>query len=716
MKPQKILKIVAALCFGLSALLPLQISAPAIALDTAVQGTLPTRGTYPLPQDNPDHSRWTVVDEVGILKDKEAVISAFDNASYIPRIRLVILSSTTSPEADAKEWLKKNNFGRKDIYFFLFYDSHKYAFVSGKSLIYTDEELDTLEAGFRKYLKKGYDTGNWSEEMIAFANSLKGSSALIPTGDYSYHSDRKYKNSSSDSSWFNKIWSGIVLLLSSCLPVLILYLLVRPLKRKYNAKYSQHRTGYYDNISLDELEKIASNAMMTVDNGLKDARDELEFARAQFGMSQTDELADLIYASQDDIDYGWEQLNQANNTDNEAEKRRILISLLEMIRKMDKELAEKQSVFEQLRTTQAQLPQEIPLMRERIEEMSKWAQSAQEDLKTFRVEFPNIDLTSLTQVPDRLLDLQRAAQETLQQAEDKLASYDSAEALHLLHLAQRTYAQGKENYENLKNAHKKLQHISQLLVSSISSISKSIEDAHRLAPNDLGIQTVVDEAKQQIEIVKEARLGNGDPLAALNTITDTEKVLDGALEPYREQEENQQRALKVRLDQQEAANALVERAQTYISMNRGAVSYSARMELEQAQRAREEFNSQISDSGKPELSHLTSLIEKMNTHARRAMELAQADVENTTQYTSSAENSANGGFFEGLYLGGILNDYSRHSWGTSTPSWGNGNNDDSSDNTWFGQLSSNSIGSSFAGSLASSGFGGSFGSSRGGSI
>ncbi|AOZ72279.1 hypothetical protein BK816_02325 [Boudabousia tangfeifanii] len=653
---------------------------------------------------------WTVNDEAGVLENPKEVANTFENASRQigdVNLKLALINdfSGSNLERYGEQYAEANHLAANDILLIASISKRKYAHIYGPDTHLDNTVKQRVDRAFQTALKDGMKTNNWDRAMSDLATQLAAD--LNGTGNGNNSDDDSLANSLVSGNSSRGLFQGIFGVFGVAVMAFV-GALIYAMTKLTGAKKKRTTTttgGTYQpqtppepEVALEDLATQANNQLLEIDNGLRDAEEELEFARLQFGQAATDDFAKVLTEAKPKVDQAWELLAQANSSDNEAQLRGLYQQILQITGKIDDDLNQNRATFERLRTDESELPNQIPQMRERLRELTSTVRSAPSELAALRASFPKTNLDSLTAIPPRMEQLVEAANSALDESQQRLDEGDKASAKHQLELAQRMYTQAHTLQNQLSQAHDTLVKAGELLVRAISSISADLSDVERLAPNDLALQKFVADAKQAISAAENARHGGADPIAALNNLAEAEKALDLALEPYRSKDEARKRQLAGSSTKLAAVNAKVMRARTYLEMNRGVASNQARTALAQAENALREARESIAS----ESDQVATRLEEADQAAQTAIDLVNRDLNGYQQRAPRPMNS-NGGFLEGLILGGILNGGSRHSWGSSSPSWGS---------------SSGSFGS-FGGGFSSGGggsFGGGFSSGGGGSF
>ncbi|OKL47082.1 hypothetical protein BSR28_06665 [Boudabousia liubingyangii] len=687
--------------------------------------------TTNLERQKNDHADWLVKDEAEVLTDPNSLAISLEKLGNDPQVRLALLNTSKEPfNQYAIRWAEANGVTSRDLVFIADLNARRYTVVRGPSVRITQSELESLDKMFKSSLIEGIDSGNWDEAMHQLVNQLE-QTKVISSGRKGAVEESEAPGSTNDQgpaeqptsnrllSWIPKLFIFLVL------PLIVVMVFLQKARRdRGSLRGDTHQTPLppgtdptLAQLPIKELEQVVSSTLMSVDNGLKDARQELTFAQAQFGRTETEDFESLLNEVSPKLTDAWDLFGRAQKQSDEQTMRLAYLKVLDEVKEIDSALAQRKQAFQKLRTSAADLQTGVPNLREKMAELTRLNEHAEAEITSVKAAFPSVPLDSLDALPGRINNLLDAAEQALKDCERARKSQDSSLALHRFEVAQRTYTQAFELHQQVATAFETLGQIDKLIVKAISSISSDIDDANRLAQNNSALQSFVSDAKAEIEKAQAARAGQVDPLEVLSSIGKAERALDEALVPYRSEEQNFKK--KVEQASKALANArpALFRAANFISNNRGAVGPKARVDLETAQAAAASAREILQTSPEKALEEIARMEElsaaalrQANVDVQRATPSAQ-DPEGYVREESRSPNAPS--VLAEMFLTGLLNDYSRHDWGSRSPSWGSGYDDSysSSSGGFFGGGFSSSSGGSF-----SSSSGGGFSSSSGGSF
>ena len=459
----------------------------------------------------------------------------------------------------------------------------------------------------------------------------------------------------------------------------------------------------------EDTEKKVSQAnrqLLAADEQVRSATDELDFARAQFGIAQTDEFARTLEFAKESVARCFETQKQMNGSTNPTARANLATSIMRDLGTSMNPLSNIQASFEKKRSEQATLPTRISDARERLTEQRADLERAKAELVSIAGIYPAQMLASLQDNPEQAAALLDTADKALGEAQ-QMVETDRARAESSLDTAHRALMMATHQTDAIFSAKSDLDAIHDRLGAAIGSISSDITDTSALKADSAVFDPLVSDAHAAIADGQAALLNNGDPLAALEHLRSAEANLDAALAPLRTQRDNDERARSTARSQMALAESALTRAQRYVQGRRGAMDLAVRSTLndsEQALRAaREALDSDPNQA--------TSLAAQSRTLADRVLATPLSRPQYSwpeSEYNYERDPGRDSGPSLGeQILWSILTSGGgssrRSSWGSSSSSWGSSSSRRSS--------SSHHSSGGFSGSSGS--FGGGFSGSKG---
>ena len=387
----------------------------------------------------------------------------------------------------------------------------------------------------------------------------------------------------------------------------------------------------------------ANRQLLSADEQVRTATDELNFARAQFGLNSTDEFARAIEAGKAAVSRGFSAQAQMNSATAPAEQLRLATAIMRDLGANMNPLSTIQASFATKRAEQASLPERIAEARERLAEELTGLERAKSELSSISTLYPAQMLASLQDNPEQAEALLTSARSALDTAEAS-APTDRAHATSALDTALRALTMANHQTDAIFSAKSDLDAIRDRLVAAISSISSDITDVNELNTDPAVFNPLVADAHAAIAEAQAALANTGDPLAALEHLRMSEATLDAALEPLRTKEEAYEKARKAAEAQISLADSAVSQAERYVQGRRGAIDLELRSTLNNAETALSTARRSLDDD--PEAA---------STHAMNARALADSVMATPIQNFGGSWGQPTTG--NGSYTGSSLGDF-----------------------------------------------------------
>ena len=387
----------------------------------------------------------------------------------------------------------------------------------------------------------------------------------------------------------------------------------------------------------------ANRQLLSADEQVRTATDELNYARAQFGLNSTDEFARAIEAGKAAVSRGFSAQAQMNSATAPAEQLRLATAIMRDLGANMNPLSTIQASFATKRAEQASLPERIAEARERLAEELTDLERAKSELSSISTLYPAQMLASLQDNPEQAEALLTSARSALDTAEAS-APNDRAHATSALDTALRALTMANHQTDAIFSAKSDLDAIRDRLVAAIGSISSDITDVNELNTDPAVFNPLVADAHAAIAEAQAALANTGDPLAALEHLRMSEATLDAALEPLRTKEEAYEKARTAAEAQISLAESAVAQAQRYVQGRRGAIDLELRSTLNNAETALSTARRSLEDD--PEAA---------STHAMNARALADSVMATPIQNFGGAWGQPTTG--NGSYTGSSLGDF-----------------------------------------------------------
>ena len=525
-----------------------------------------------------------VTDPGGWLSDSDR--SAIETAARTARTEGITIDVVVVPDFSGQKpdaWCKASATASSskdsDILYAIAYNERSDVFCSKKAPV-SQTVLDNAQRQAEATL---------TSNPLTASDAAIGAQTFINSVVSGYQSPSSTGSSSSrsSSSRTSSSGSGSMLVMLIIVGGVVIALLVHNNSRRSRGAGSAQTPAQAANMpgmSVAETVTLANQQLLSADEQVRSAADELDFARAQFGIAATDEFARTLEAAKAAVARGFERQKQMEDATSDAEKRAMASTIMRDLGENMNPLGTIQATFEQRRSEQATLPSRITEASERLVEQRGDLDRATAELAAIAGIYPAQMLTSLQDNPEQahaLLETAASAIEAAKQAVDT----DRALAESTLDTAHRALMMAKHQTDAIFSAKSDLDAIRDRLGAAIGSISADLADVTSLKAEPTVFDPLVADARAAIAEGQAALMDNGDPLAALEHLRTSEANIDAALAPLRSQRENAEKARANAQAQISLAETAFERAERYVQGRRGAIDLSVRSTLHDSEQS-----------------------------------------------------------------------------------------------------------------------------------
>lgn len=469
-----------------------------------------------------------------------------------------------------------------------------------------------------------------AEVGVQFANEL--GRVASPSG-----TDVGTTTPSSPSSGGVSIWALIVFF---GVIALVIWAFTRRGKKKKQA-------GQPQAVSVEEHVQTAKQQLLYADEALRDAEDDVQFARAQFGGAKTDQFASSVQNARKGITDAFTLLPQLENATSDQQKGAVAGQIMQIVSAVMPPVKAAQDRLQADRDKEVQAESRLTDLRDRVAEARMDLPREQQRLADLAVRFTSIQLQSLQAKPQQAAAFLDTAERYLSDAQSQLSS-DRAAAVQSLDSSASQLSLALSALESIRTAEQTIGESDRVLAAAIASITQDLSDVTRLAGNQSAFAPLVSDANSAVAEGQAARQGTADPLGALDHLRSAEDALDQALAPLRSASDQNTRLIAQAKERFAAAEALVNQAQSMSQTSRGSMSLNARSAvsnaLSQLQQARATLGSDPQQS-----INYSSQAEQW---ARNALAEMQAAPMAQPTYQSGGSNSLLWGMLLGQMMGG----------------------------------------------------------------
>ena len=572
--------------------------------------------------------------------DRSTIESATSRAASSGKpVKVVLVANFSGTDAESwcQQTVQRSSLTNGTVVYVIAYDQRRdaacsYNGASGSSL------QSAVRASEAQLTPNPLTSSAVANGVNAFVNTLL--SGTSNSGSSSTNSSYSSNPGATDDDGSSLISLSVMFLLLVGGVIAIAIAVARSSRRN---RLAAQQAAQVDAESAARAAQEANRQLLSADEQVRTATDELNYARAQFGLNSTDEFARAIEAGKAAVSRGFSAQAQMNSATAPAEQLRLATAIMQDLGANMNPLSTIQASFATKRAEQASLPERIAEARERLAEELTDLERAKSELASISTLYPAQMLASLQDNPEQAAALLTSARSALDTAEAS-APTDRAHAASALDTALRALTMANHQTDAIFSAKSDLDAIRDRLVAAISSISSDITDVNELHTDPAVFNPMVADAHAAIAEAQAALANNGDPLAALEHLRMSEATLDAALEPLRTKEEAYEKARTAAEAQISLAESAVSQAERYVQGRRGAIDLDLRSTLNNAETALSTARRSLEDD--PEAA---------STHAMNARALADSVMATPIQNFGGSWGQPTTG--NGSYTGSSLGDF-----------------------------------------------------------
>lgn len=544
----------------------------------------------------------SVTDPDGWLSsaDRSTIESATSSAASSGQpVKVVVVSNFSGTDAESwcKQTVERSSLTNGTVVYVIAYDQRRdaacsYNGPSGSSL------QSAVRASEKQLTPNPLTSSAVANGVGAFVNTL-----VSGTSNSSATSSSSPRGSSTSGVGAHSLLGLFVLFL--LLVVGIIAIAIGVARSSRRNRLAARQAAQVDAESAARATQEANRQLLSADEQVRTATDELNYARAQFGLNSTDEFARAIEAGKAAVTRGFSAQAQMNSATAPAEQLRLATAIMRDLGSTMNPLSAIQASFATKRAEQASLPDRIAEARERLAEELTDLERAKSELTSISALYPPQMLASLQDNPEQAEALLTSARTALDTAHAS-STTDRAHAASALDTALRALTMANHQTDAIFSAKADLDAIRDRLVAAINSISADITDVNELDTDPTVFNPMVADAHAAIAEAQAALANNGDPLAALEHLRMSEATLDAALEPLRTKEEAYEKAYAAAEAQISLAESAVSQAQRYVQGRRGAIDLELRSTLNNAETALSTARRSLEDDPEAASAHATN--------------------------------------------------------------------------------------------------------------
>ncbi|WP_181435504.1 YgcG family protein [Curtobacterium sp. MCPF17_051] len=533
---------------------------------------------------------------------------------------VVFVPSFTDP-TDHTEWgravLEQNQIDTDGILLSVAVDERNYDVQqTNETAISSSDVENAVNDSLLPRLKQG----DWSGAAVAFADGLTQSQAPV------------------DLTW---LW---VLLLAVVVGLIVVVLVIRTRNKRRTAAATKAQEA-----SLADLERTAGGALVTIDDELRTAEQEVGFASAQFGPDAAKPFADAVQAAQREVRKAFTIRQQLDDEipDTPQQRAEWANQIIVICERAHAAIEEQTEAFDQLRSLEDGIEDAAVSLAQAVAAAPASVGAAAAALDRVRARYTGRTLATVANNVDQAHQVLAFATERSNAATASIAAGDKGEAVVAVRDAQHALAQVQQLTDGALAAEQSFDEATARAEAMRIDIQGDVAAARSLRSGGPDLAAAVTRA----EAVLRQGLDPKDPVAAVDALTRANTEIDQAIAAARGAEEQRQRATQALDAALRDARNRISQARDYVSLHRGGIGPTARTRLSEAQRAYDDAV-ELAPNNPGQALNAARAAEQ---YAAAAMDAANDDLGGWGGGQGGGGGGAQlGGLVTGLVLGGLL--------------------------------------------------------------
>jgi hypothetical protein len=461
---------------------------------------------------------------------------------------------------------------------------------------------------------------DWSGAAVAFADGLTQSQAPV------------------DLTW---LW---ILLLVVVVGLIVVVLVIRTRNKRRTVAATEAQEA-----SLADLERTAGGALVTIDDELRTAEQEVGFASAQFGPDAAKPFADAVQAAQREVRKAFTIRQQLDDEipDTPQQRAEWANQIIVICERAHAAIEEQTEAFDQLRSLEDGIEDAAASLAQAVAAAPASVGAAAAALDRVRARYTGRTLATVANNVDQAHQVLAFATERSNAATASIAAGDKGEAVVAVRDAQHALAQVQQLTDGALAAEQSFDEATARAEAMRIDIQGDVAAARSLRSGGPDLAAAVTRA----EAVLRQGLDPKDPVAAVDALTRANTEIDQAIAAARGAEEQRQRATQALDAALRDARNRISQARDYVSLHRGGIGPTARTRLSEAQRAYDDAV-ELAPSNPGQALNAARAAEQ---YAAAAMDAANDDLGGWGGGQGGGGGGAQlGGLVTGLVLGGLL--------------------------------------------------------------
>jgi chromosome segregation ATPase len=337
------------------------------------------------------------------------------------------------------------------------------------------------------------------------------------------------------------------------------------------------------------LEQSAGVELVRADDLLRNAEDEVEFARAQFGDRAAADLAAVVSAARDQLREAFHLHQQLHDAvpDSDAQRRRWSQRIVELCSTISETIQAETAQLDSRRALERSAPEQLAELDRVIAETEERIAEAEATLDRLSESYAPNTYSRVESAPTAAAEFVAAARTTLEAARQRVAQSDSA--AEVLETASTQLQSARHTLDSVSRTASGLDSANAELATVVAQTRRAVSEA--TAERDAApIPESADEISRALDVVAATialvtdRRQLPDPLTRLDELRDSVSRLDAALASARSSQQRIDNAREAMRGALFSARSHLDVARGFIEDNRGCVGADARTRLAEAER------------------------------------------------------------------------------------------------------------------------------------
>ncbi|WP_152978065.1 TPM domain-containing protein [Curtobacterium sp. S6] len=448
---------------------------------------------------------------------------------------------------------------------------------------------------------------------------------------------------------------GILVVISLAVALVWWYITTRSRRSRQVDRYSQAAAKYSapgtaPSASVADLRARAGSLLVSTDDAIAHAEQEVAFAQAQFGEDQIRPFHIAIDQAKAHMRRSFQLQNQLDDDipDTEEDQRTWLNEIIAGCTSAQESLKQHEENFSSLRQLERRAPEALDELDADILTARGSIPSWTERYSALKEHYASEATSSVSENLGEAEDRLAFAEHVARQARQALNSGDSSEAVVNIRSGEEAVGQATGLLEAIGHASDELDRADKALSEATAQAKTDLAETSSLmqrgAFSDLAGSTAsVESVVQEIEAARQR--GPIDPLALSRRLSESRRELDKGLESIRDQNQRDRAARETLAHTMLSAQARLTSAADYVRSRRGGIQSEARTRLREAER-------HVDEAEKLRVSDPSGALNHANQAIRLAEDAQRIAMGDVSEFSQQGYGPAGG--FGSAALGGIF--------------------------------------------------------------